>query len=414
MWTALLDTMLSWFFKTGTLNVTFPDGSTKSYGSGSPEAHVRIKDGRIIRRLVMQPELALGEGYMDGSIEIDDLRGFFKVALPSVVNAERPWFQRPLDATKQTFRKLAQSNNILKARNNVAHHYDLSGELYDLFLDADKQYSCAYFARDDMTLDEAQEAKKHHIAHKLCLKPGMKVLDIGCGWGGMGLTLARDYGAHVVGVTLSKEQHAIAVRRAEEAGLSDKCDFRIQDYRDVTETFDRIVSVGMFEHVGVPYYDEYFGKVKELLSDDGLALIHTIGHVGPPNYSDPWMVKYIFPGGYSPALSEMQASVDHHRLYTQDIEVLRTHYSKTLGMWHDRFMEKADKARELYDEQFVRMWRYYLLCMEAAFMIGNLLVYQVQIGKHLSAAPVTRDYLYPYKGEKAAKSKSGKFVEAAE
>jgi cyclopropane-fatty-acyl-phospholipid synthase len=412
MWTALLDIMLRRFFRHGTLNITLPDGSTRRYGSGSPETHVRLKDAAIVRRLVLNPELAVGEGYMDGSIEIDDLRGFFAVALPAIYKAERPWFQKPLDVTKQAFRKLGMANNPFKSRSNVAHHYDLSGELYDLFLDADKQYSCAYFARPDLTLDEAQEAKKHHIAHKLNLKPGMTVLDIGCGWGGMALTLARDYGAKVVGVTLSREQHAIAVKRAEEAGLSDQCDFRIQDYRDVTETFDRIVSVGMFEHVGTPYYDQYFGKVNDLLTEDGLALIHTIGHVGPPNYSDPWMVKYIFPGGYSPALSEMQASVDKHYLVTQDIEVLRMHYSKTLGLWHDRFMEKADKAREIYDERFVRMWRYYLLCMEAAFRFGSLLVYQVQIGKHMEAAPITRDYLYPYEGERGRKDTA--YAKAAE
>ena len=253
-----------------------------------------------------------------------------------------------------------------------------------------------------MTLDEAQEAKKLHIAHKLCLEPGMTVLDIGCGWGGMALTLARDYGARVVGVTLSKEQHAIATRRVAEAGLSDRIDIRLQDYRHVTESFDRIVSVGMFEHVGAPQFDTYFVKVNDLLAPEGLALIHTIGHVGPPNYSDPWMEKYIFPGGYAPALSEMQASVDKQRLVTQDIEVLRTHYARTLGLWHDRFMARVDEARALYDERFVRMWRYYLLCMEAAFTCGTLLVYQVQIGKRLTAAPITRDYLYPYEGEAEA------------
>lgn len=411
MWTALLDVMLKHFFRHGTLHVTMPDGTSHRYGSGSPETHVRVRDKGIIKDLVLNPELAIGEGYMDGRIEIDDLRGFFAVAIPAIYKAERPWFQKPLDVTKQMFRKLAQSNSLLKSRSNVSHHYDLSGELYDLFLDADRQYSCAYFARPDMTLDEAQEAKKHHIAHKLRIEPGMKVLDIGCGWGGMALTLARDYGAHVVGVTLSKEQHAIAVKRAQDAGLSDRIDIRLQDYRDVTESFDRIVSVGMFEHVGVPYYDQYFGKVKDLLKDDGLALIHTIGHVGPPNYSDPWMVKYIFPGGYSPALSEMVAPIDKHYLVLQDIEVLRTHYSKTLGHWHDRFMEKADKARALYDDRFVRMWRYYLLAMEAAFRDGSLLVYQVQIGKSFTAAPVTRDYLYPYEGEVSDKDAYAKAAE---
>ncbi|MBV7408047.1 cyclopropane-fatty-acyl-phospholipid synthase family protein [Maritimibacter sp. DP1N21-5] len=396
MWTALLDQMLTRYFRDGTIVITMPDGSVRRYGSGTPEARITIRDEDVIRRIVANPEMGVGESYMDGTLEIEDLRAFFAVALPAVQRVDYPWFERPVRWAKQATRLLRQMNGLGRSRHNVAHHYDLSGELYDLFLDADRQYSCAYFARPDMTLDEAQAAKKHHIAHKLCLEPGMRVLDIGCGWGGMALTLARDYGAHVVGVTLSKEQHAVAVQRAAEAGLSDRIDIRLQDYRHVSERFDRIVSVGMFEHVGVPQYDTYFGKVDELLSRDGLALIHTIGHVGPPNYADPWMEKYIFPGGYAPALSEIQAAVDKRYLVTQDIEVLRTHYAKTLGHWHDRFMARVNEARALYDERFVRMWRYYLLSMEAAFTCGSLLVYQLQLGHRFVAAPITRDYLYPH------------------
>ncbi len=411
MWKTLLDRTLTRFYREGTLHLTFPDGSERRYGQGQPETHVRVKDKSLVRDLVISPELAVGEGYMDGRAEIDDLRAFFAISIPAIKGAGYHWSQRPFDIAKRIGRKLEQANNLVRARKNVAHHYDLSGELYDLFLDKDRQYSCAYWPKEGMTLDEAQEAKKHHIAKKLRLKPGMTVLDIGCGWGGMGLTLARDYGAKVVGVTLSSEQHAIARRRAEEVGLTDRCDFRLQDYREVTGTFDRIVSVGMFEHVGAPYYKAYFGKVKDLLAEDGLALIHSIGHVGPPNYSDPWFSKYIFPGGYSPALCEIQAAVDEHRLVTQDIEALRLHYSKTLGAWHDCFMDRVDEARALYDERFVRMWRYYLLSMEAAFAVGNLLVYQVQIGKKLGAAPITRDYLH---GEDEVMPKLPAFSEAAE
>jgi cyclopropane-fatty-acyl-phospholipid synthase len=235
----------------------------------------------------------------------------------------------------------------------------------------------------------------------------MTVLDIGCGWGGMGLTLARDYGAKVVGVTLSKEQHAIATQRVRDEGLEGQVDFRLCDYREVPESFDRIVSVGMFEHVGVPHYGEYFGFVKDHLVDDGLALIHTIGHIGPPNYGDPWLQKYIFPGGYTPALSEIQKAVDRHTLVPTDIEALRLHYAETLRHWYERFMAHADEARELYDERFVRMWRYYLLSTEASFRPGgSVLVYQLQLGKSLDAAPITRDYLY--------RSETSAMVKAAE
>ncbi|MDE3239503.1 MAG: class I SAM-dependent methyltransferase, partial [Paracoccaceae bacterium] len=282
-----------------------------------------------------------------------------------------------------------------RARRNVAHHYDLSGELYDLFLDEDRQYSCAYFADPSMTLEEAQRAKKAHIANKLLLEPGMTVLDIGCGWGGLGLTLARDYGARVVGVTLSEEQHKVATRRAKEAGLSDRVEFRLCDYRTVTETFDRVVSVGMFEHVGVPHYREYFSAVHDRLAPDGVALIHTIGRVTPPGSTSPWILKYIFPGGYVPALSEMMSAVEKNALWSTDIEVWRMHYAYTLRHWHDRFVAKQDKAKALYDERFCRMWRYYLIASEMSFRHYGQCVFQVQLARRQEAVPLTRTYLYP-------------------
>jgi len=314
--------------------------------------------------------------------------------VPNYAGGDVPWFLEPIEMGRQLLRRFRQFAPVGKAQANVAHHYDLSAKLYDLFLDADKQYSCAYFAQPDMSLDAAQEAKKRHIARKLLIEPGMTVLDIGCGWGGMGLMLARDYGAKVVGVTLSKEQHAVAVERARATGLEGQVEFRLCDYREVKESFDRIVSVGMFEHVGVPHYNEYFRFVRDHLTEDGLALIHTIGHVGPANEADTWMVKYIFPGGYAPALSEIQKAVDKQLLVTTDIESLRLHYAKTLLAWYERFMARADEARAIYDERFVRMWRWYLLSMEASFRVGSLLVYQLQLGKSLAAAPITRDYLY--------------------
>jgi cyclopropane-fatty-acyl-phospholipid synthase len=397
MWTSLLDRMLAHIVRVGTLRLTLPDGSTRTYGTGAPDLGLTLRDPDLPRRVILNPSLAVGEAYMDEglAIEGDDLRAFFRFMIPNINAAGTPWFQRPLTATRRAARRFRQFNPVGKAQANVAHHYDLSRALYDLFLDDDRQYSCAYFLRDDMSLEAAQAAKKAHIAAKLRIEPGMRVLDIGCGWGGMGLTLARDYGAEVVGVTLSKEQHALAVERVRAAGLERQIDVRLTDYRKVSGRFDRIVSVGMFEHVGVPHYNEYFSFVNSALEEDGLALIHTIGHVGPANEADPWITKYIFPGGYTPALSEMQKAIDRQYLVTCDVEALRLHYAKTLGLWHDRFMARADEARALYDDRFVRMWRWYLLSMEASFSVGTLLVYQVQLGKRLDAAPITRDYLYP-------------------
>jgi cyclopropane-fatty-acyl-phospholipid synthase len=276
----------------------------------------------------------------------------------------------------------------------VAHHYDLSGELYDLFLDEDRNYSCAYFRDPGMTLNEAQEAKKHHIAKKLLIEPGMKVLDIGCGWGGMGLTLARDYGAEVTGVTLSEEQHAMANARAEKAGLADRARFELMDYRDVTGQFDRIVSIGMFEHVGVPQYDTFFDTVERLLKPDGIALIHTIGRSDPPGTTSPWILKYIFPGGYVPAMSEAMSAVERRALVTTDVEVWRLHYAKTLRKWRERFEANIDRVRELYDDRFCRMWRYYLTASELTFRLDNQVVFQFQMSPKQDAVPLTREYLY--------------------
>ncbi|HKL55310.1 MAG TPA: cyclopropane-fatty-acyl-phospholipid synthase family protein, partial [Roseovarius sp.] len=299
MWTKALDGLLTHLFKRGRLRVTYPDGETRSYGPGGdgPEAAVTLHDATLPRRIVMSPDMAIGEGYMDGTVTFDgdDVYGFLSLAIMNIAAQGQPWFRRPLEGMRRLTRRLDQFNPVTRSRSNVAHHYDLSGELYDLFLDDDRQYSCAYFARPDMTLEEAQAAKKAHIARKLLIKPGMRVLDIGCGWGGMGLTLARDFGADVTGVTLSREQHAMANARAEKAGLSDKARFELMDYRDVQGQFDRIVSVGMFEHVGVPHYDEYFASVHRLLRPDGIALIHTIGRAGPPGATSPWITKYIFP-----------------------------------------------------------------------------------------------------------------------
>ncbi|EAQ25364.1 SAM-dependent methyltransferase [Roseovarius sp. 217] len=398
MWTKALDGLLTHLFKQGRLNVTYPDGITRPYGSGAggQEVTVTLHDPTLPRRIVMSPDMAAGEGYMNGTLTIagDDLFGFLSLAMTNITSQGQPWFRRPLEALRWFKRRLDQFNPAGRSRANVAHHYDLSGELYDLFLDADRQYSCAYFAHPDMSLEEAQAAKKAHIAAKLLIEPGMRVLDIGCGWGGMGLTLARDFGAQVTGVTLSKEQHGIANQRAEKAGLSDRVRFHLTDYREVKGQFDRIVSVGMFEHVGVPHYDAYFATVERLLASDGIALIHTIGRAGPPGATSPWITKYIFPGGYCPAMSEAVAAVERHNLVTTDVEVWRLHYAETLRHWRDRFEANIDRVRTLYDERFCRMWRYYLVASELTFRLNNQVVFQFQLTPKQDAVPLTRDYLY--------------------
>jgi cyclopropane-fatty-acyl-phospholipid synthase len=404
MWDRYLGRMAGTIFRHGTLHITMPDGRrvTAGDGTGKPVA-IRLTDPDLPRRILLDPDLAVGEGYMDGTflIEGDDLRGFLDLAMRNlgatagINRVPGLWWQRPAAFARRAARRWHQWNPAPRARANVAHHYDLSGELYDLFLDADRQYSCAYFTDPAMTLDAAQSAKKRHIARKLLIEPGMTVLDIGCGWGGMALTLARDFGARVTGVTLSEEQHKVATRRAREAGLEGRVEFRLTDYRNVRESFDRVVSVGMFEHVGVPHYAEYFAGVSDRLAPDGVALIHTIGRMRPPGITSPWIEKYIFPGGYIPALSEMTAAIERQSLYMTDVEVWRLHYAETLRHWHDRFMANIDRARALYDDRFCRMWRYYLLASELTFRHNWQCVFQVQLAHRQDAVPLTRDYLYP-------------------
>ncbi|MAQ85001.1 MAG: SAM-dependent methyltransferase [Maritimibacter sp.] len=397
MYEKIFDRMLRTLMRQGNFRVTYPDGGTKSYGDGKGTAvHVTVHDKATLKQLALNPELGLGESYMNGTltIENDDIYGLLTLAIVNMHAGNAPKWIASAGKLRNGLRWIAQNNPVGKAKDNVAHHYDLSGQLYDLFLDTDKQYSCAYFERPDMTLEEAQVAKKRHIAKKLLIEPGMTVLDIGCGWGGMGLTLARDYGAKVVGVTLSEEQHKIARARARAEGLEDRVDFRLMDYRDVTETFDRIVSVGMFEHVGVPHYREYFSNVRDRLAEDGVALIHFIGRTDPPGATNPWVTKYIFPGGYCPSISESMKAVEKERLYTCDIEIWRLHYAETLKHWHDRFMANRDRVQALYDERFCRMWRFYLVACELTFRLNDQCVFQYQLARKQEAVPLTRDYLY--------------------
>lgn len=398
MWDRILDRQLASLIRLGDLELTFPDGRTRSYGNGSaPRVRVTILADTVVRQLVLNPGLALGEAYMNETLTIadDDLHGLLELALKnrSRPRAQHDWAGRIAEHLLRLQGLLRQTNTVGRSRRNAAHHYDLSGELYSLFLDADRQYSCAYFPREGMTLDEAQVAKKRLIARKLLLEPGQHVLDIGCGWGGLALSLAQDHGVRVTGITLSREQHEVATRRVEEAGLSDRIDIRLSDYREIGGSFDRIVSVGMFEHVGAPNYRKFFRQVHELLADDGVALIHTIARAEPPGHTNTFIRRYIFPGGYIPALSETALAIEKENLFVTDVEVLRLHYAETLRHWQERFNARIDEARALYDDRFCRMWRFYLCACEQAFRYGRQCVMQFQLAKQQDAAPLTRDYL---------------------
>lgn len=377
------------------------------FGSGAPEVRVHITDAGLPRKLILNPELALGEAYTDGSMQIenDDLYGLLALLMenqPDYRMIGSPQLDRVLHSTQQ---RLQQYNPANRSRHNVAHHYDLSNEFFRLFLDGDMQYSCAYFRHPGAALETAQADKKAHIAGKLMLEPGMKVLDIGCGWGGLALSLARDHGVHVTGITLSTNQHRLATERAERAGLSGQVDFRLADYRSVQGQFDRVVSVGMFEHVGVPQYDTFFQVVRERLADAGIAMIHTIGRAAPPASTGPWIRKYIFPGGYVPALSEAMSALERHDLWPTDIEVWRLHYAMTLRHWRERFEANLDAVRAMYDDTFCRMWRYYLIASELSFRLGRQVVFQIQLARQQDAVPLTRDYLYPQPRQGRAQSR---------
>ncbi|MCO4842812.1 MAG: class I SAM-dependent methyltransferase [Yoonia sp.] len=381
----------------GNLILHLPDHQFVSLGDGrGQKVIVRLTNRRIIRRLVLNPELALGEGYTNGEITIrdDNLHGLLEIVVRNYTDQSLDWWAQGRKLIRGARQRFDQNNIVSIARRNVAHHYDLSGELYDLFLDEDRQYSCAYFAFPDSTLEEAQIYKKSHIAAKLLLQPGQRVLDIGCGWGGMALSLAREYGVQVLGITLSQEQLNVATARARAAGLSDQVEFRLCDYRDVSGPFDRVVSIGMFEHVGEPHYDTYFKKVRDLLTPDGVALIHTIGRCAPPAATNPWISKYIFPGGYVPSMSEVLPVIENADLWLDDVEVWRLHYATTLRHWFDRFQSNSDKAAAIYDDRFVRMWRFYLVASEQTFRFGKQVVFQFQLSRAQDAVPLTRDYLY--------------------
>jgi cyclopropane-fatty-acyl-phospholipid synthase len=392
----MLRSLLNSIVKTGQLTVLTPRGSFL-VGAGEPHVTIRIRDRRAMLALAINPELAVGELYMDGRLTVEngDIGDLLELASLNLSNKRAPAPMRALRRVRKLFSPIRLRNKPRRARRNVHHHYDLSSRLYDLFLDRDRQYSCAYYSDPRMSLEQAQAAKKRHIAAKLHLnQPGLKVLDIGCGWGGLALDIARNADAEVTGITLSDEQLAVARQRAAAAGLANACRFELTDYRQVEDVYDRIVSVGMLEHVGAPYYDAYFGKIAECLAPDGVALVHTIGCPLGPGAYNPWIAKYIFPGGYIPALSEVTRAVERARLLVGDVEILREHYAYTLREWRRRFMTRRKEAVELYGERFCRMWEFYLAGCEMAFWHGGLVVFQVQLMKRPDAAPITRDYMY--------------------
>ncbi|MCP5076407.1 MAG: class I SAM-dependent methyltransferase [Rhodobacteraceae bacterium] len=401
MWVSLLDRLLTRIVREGELAVTWPDGSTRTYGGGNgPSSAVTLHDTALLHKLVMNGDLALGEAYMDETLTVsqNDLRGFFSLIVLNANKYGGGRYGTSVTGMRKSLRRIAQHNPLHTARKNVEHHYDLSTDLYELFLDQDLQYTCAYFPDPGLNIEAAQEAKKAHIAKKLLIEPGMKVMDIGCGWGGTSITLARDYGANVVGVTLSKVQLEYARKRAEAAGVGDKIEFRLIDYRDVKEEFDRIVVVGMLEHVGQPQYPTFFRKLRENLKPDGVALVHTIGRSTPPGRTSPWIHKYIFPGGYAPAMSETMREIEKQGLIATDVEVWRGHYARTLRHWQDKFETNLDAIRDLYDDRFLRMWRYYLVVSEMSFSQLGMVIFQFQLSRDQMAVPGTRDYLYTHGG----------------
>src|SRR5580704_1618094 len=396
----LLARLLSRVIRIGRLEVIDAAGRHHVFaGSPGPAITVRLHDPSLHWKLAVNPRLHVPESYMDGMLTIEDGGSVYEFVDLLVQNegqmaVEMMWRLGML--IRQWTRRLHQYNPVARSRRNVAHHYDLSDQLYDLFLDRDRQYSCAYFLDSDDDIDTAQLNKRNHIASKLLLRPGMKVLDIGSGWGGLALHLAAECGVDVTGLTLSTEQLKVAQRRAAAAGLADRVRFQLRDYREETGTYDRIVSVGMFEHVGINQFPTFFNQVNRLLKPDGVALLHSIGRSDGPGATNPWLRKYIFPGGYSPALSEVVPVVEQSRLWITDIEVLRLHYAETLRAWRRRFVQARERVLQLYDERFYRMWEIYLVGSEIAFRRQGHMVFQIQLAKAVDTVPVTRDYMFDW------------------
>ena len=376
------------------------DSNSKKYVIGNPIKEnpivVKLFDQKLMQKLLINPDLYFGEAYMNGSLVIENgtLTEFLELAFKNIGRGNINSYGAIIKKIRGTFGYLTTLNKIIKSKENVAHHYDISEKLYDLFLDENRQYSCAYFKNDDDTLEQAQNNKIHHIIKKLNIQPNQKVLDIGSGWGTLALAIAKKTNASVTGITLSENQFEYSNNKAKEMNLSNQVDFKLIDYRQLNEKFDRVVSVGMFEHVGRNFYKTYFNTVFKLLNEKGIALIHTIGSSMPPRDPQPWIQKYIFPGGYTPSLSEVAKPIEKSGLIVSDIEVLRMHYAHTLRNWKERFLSKKDTVLDMFDEKFFRMWEFYLASCEMAFKCGDQVVFQLQLAKDNSSVPNTRDYIY--------------------
>lgn len=394
----LLDRAFGSFVIFGCIIVEYPSGKRRSYGQGDERSAFKIYNERTVRQLLFNPDLAFGEAYMRDDIVVTggSIYDLIAIFFQNIARHQKTSLDLIGPGLYQLWQKIRGVNSINRSMRNVRRHYDLDERLYRLFLDEDMQYSCAYFEEESEPLDKAQMAKKEHIITKLNLQDSGRILDIGCGWGGLALSIARSNpSVSIVGVTLSVRQLEVARMRAQRDKLSDRVEFRLQDYRQIEEKFDRIVSVGMFEHVGPRDYDGFFSKVRDLLKPSGVALLHTIGRTGTPAPTSPWIHKYIFPGGHLPALSEILPAIEKSLLITSDVETLRLHYAKTLRHWRERFAEKRDAAQALYDEEFCRMWELYLAGSEASFRFFDLVVFQIQILASLEATPIVRDYMFP-------------------
>ena len=376
------------------------DANNKKYVIGKPIKEnpiiLRLLDKKLNYKLIFSPDLYFGEAYTNGSLKIENgnLTEFLDIVFKNFGRGEINNFSYILNKIRGTYRFLTNFNLISKSKKNVAHHYDISEKLYDLFLDEKRQYSCAYFKNDNDSLETAQNNKIQHIIKKLNLSPNQKVLDIGSGWGSLAIEIAKSSKCEVLGITLSKNQLEYSIKKAKELNLENQVSFKMMDYRELNEKFDRVVSVGMFEHVGRKFYSKYFSTVSKLLKKDGVALIHTIGSVNPPRDPHPWITKYIFPGGYTPSLSEVIKPIENSGLIISDIEVLRMHYAHTLRNWKERFLNKKDRVLNMFDEKFFRMWEFYLTGCEMAFKWGDQVVFQFQLTKNYTSVPNTRDYIY--------------------
>ena len=384
-------------FKKGGFILT--DADSKDYIIGQPtEDPIKLKilNKKLHYKLLFHPDLYFGEAYTNGDIVIENgsLTDFLDLALMNIGRNELNIFSYLLNKLRGSYRYLTNFNFIKKSKMNVSHHYDIKDDLYDLFLDPKRQYSCAYFKNENDSLETAQNNKIQHIIKKLNIKPDQKVLDIGCGWGSLAIDIAKNAKCEVTGITLSENQLNYCNQKAKELNLQNQVKFKLMDYRELDEKFDRIVSVGMFEHVGKKFYKKYFKCVHDLLNENGAALIHTIGSIDKPRDPQPWISKYIFPGGYTPSLSEIARPIEESNLVLNDLEVLRLHYAHTLRNWRERFLNKKDKVLEMFDERFLRMWEFYLAGCEMAFKWGDQVVFQLQLSKNKTTIPPTRDYIY--------------------